>query len=332
MKIALQLAWDPAYLDAFLSTAAAADEAGVHSLWINEGFGHDAFSGLAILARETRNVMLGTSIVNVYSRTPGALAQHFATIDELSGGRVIIGLGASAQGVIERFHGLPFAAPRQRLAETAELLRAYWKRERFSHDGRIFQVDRALQLGARPVQATPPIFFATMAEASVRTTAEVADGWLPTWTPFDRLGGEIAKVRGWAVGAGREPDAIQVRSPGSAVVASASEIGAIRQSQREMLAFFIARNGDFYFRQFQRQGLGEEADAIRAAWADGGRDAALAAMPAGLEARFNFAGDIDACREHLARQRDLGVDIHTVSLGPSARLDARNVLNALAEG
>lgn len=331
MKIGLQLAWDPAYLDAFLSTAHVADEAGVHSLWVNEGFGHDAFSGLAILARETRNAMLGTSIVNVYSRTPGALAQHFATIDELSGGRSIIGLGASAQGVIERYHGQPFAAPRQRLAETAELLRAYWKRERFTHDGRIFHIDRALQLGARPVQAAPQIFFATMAEASVRTTAEVADGWLPTWTPIDRLGGEIAKLRSWSIQAGREATAIQVRSPGNTVVAAAGEIDAIRQSQREMLAFFIARNGDFYYRQFQRQGLGDEAEAIRAAWAGGGRDAALAAMPVGLEARFNFAGDIDACREHLVRQQELGVDIHMVSLGPSARPDARNVLRALAE-
>jgi len=332
MNIGLQLAWDPAYLDTFLSMAIAADEAGVHSLWINEGFGHDAFSGMAILARETRHVMLGTSIVNVYSRTPGALAQHFATIDELSGGRVLIGLGASAQGVVERFHGQQFTAPRARLVETAKLLRAYWKRERFSHEGSIFHVDRALQLGARPVQAAPPIFFATMAEASVRSTAEVADGWLPAWMPFDRLAGEIARMRQWSMDAGREPGAVKVRSPGSTVVASAAEVDGIRKSQRETLAFFIARNGEFYHRQFQRQGLAEEAAAIRAAWSDGGRDAALAAMPAELEARFNFAGDIDACREHLVRQQELGVDIHMVSLGPSARLDARETLRALAEG
>jgi len=107
MRIGLQLACDPAHLDAFLETARAADNAGVHSLWVNEGFGHAAFSGLAVLVRETRSVTLGTSIVNVYSRTPGALSQHFGTIDELSGGRMIIGLGASASGVIERLHRMP---------------------------------------------------------------------------------------------------------------------------------------------------------------------------------------------------------------------------------
>ncbi len=332
MRIGLQLAWDPAHLDVFLSMARAADDAGVDSVWVNEGFGHDAFSGLAILARETSRVRLGTSIVNVYSRTPGALAQHFATIDELSGGRVIVGLGASAQGVIERFHGQPFAEPRQRLAETAELLRAYWKRERFSHDGRVFHIDRALHLGARPVQAAPPIFFATMAPASVRTTAEVADGWLPTWIPEERLAGEIDRVRSMAAAAGRERSAVTVRSPGTTVVADASEIDAIRQGQRESLAFFIARNGDFYYRQFLRQGLAAEAELVRAAWADGGRDAALAAMPDGIEARFNFAGDIGACAAHLARQQDLGVHIHMVSLGANARKNARMVLRALVEG
>jgi len=333
MKIALQLPWDPAHLESFLATARAADEAGVDSVWINEGFGHDAFSGLAILARETRRVLLGTSIVNVYSRTPGALAQHFATIDELSGGRVIVGLGASAQGVIERFHGVPFADPRRRLGETADLVRAYWKKERFSYEGRVFRVDRALELGARPVQPAPPIFLATMAPASVRVTAAKADGWLPTWIPNDRLGGEVEKLRAWAAEAGRDPSALLVRSPANAVIVTdPAELPALRRGQRETLAFFIARNGDFYYRQFERQGLAAEAKAIREAWATGGREQALAILPEGLEGRFGFIGDPDGCMEHLARQEDLGVDIHLVSLGASARRDMLRVLRTLAEG
>ena len=134
-RISISLAWDPAHLDEFLALARAADEAGVETLWLSEGFGHDAFSGLALLARETQRAKLGTSVVNVYSRTPGALAQHFATIDELSGGRVIVGLGASGPGVIERFHGLPFEAPKARIRETIALLRAYWSKQRFDHPG-----------------------------------------------------------------------------------------------------------------------------------------------------------------------------------------------------
>ncbi|MGE0600503.1 MAG: LLM class flavin-dependent oxidoreductase [Dehalococcoidia bacterium] len=331
MKIGVQVAWDPLHLDAFLQTARAADEAGVHSLWVNEGFGHDAFSGLAILARETRNVRLGTSIVNVYSRTPGALAQHFATIDELSGGRVIIGLGASAQGVVERFHGQPFTSPRRRLAETATLLRQYWKKERFSHSGEHFQIDRALELGARPVQEAPPIYFATMAPASVRDTAEIADGWLPTWIPNSRLQREIATLRQWSEAAGRPANAVSVRSPGSTVVANESELAAIRSNQRATLAFFIARNGEFYYRQFARQGLGDAADAIREAWNTGGREAALQALPEGLDGEFGYAGNIEGCIEHLHAQESAGVDVHMVSLGQTAQADAVSTLRALAE-
>lgn len=133
--ICLQLAWNPNDLDGFLLRARIADEAGVHSLWLNEGFGHDAFSGLGLLARETQRVRLGTSIVNVFSRTPGALAQQFATIDQLSGGRVVVGFGTSAPGVIERFHGLPFERPLARTKETVELLRLYWRKERFTYEG-----------------------------------------------------------------------------------------------------------------------------------------------------------------------------------------------------
>ncbi|MGD9933703.1 MAG: LLM class flavin-dependent oxidoreductase [Dehalococcoidia bacterium] len=332
MNIALQLAWDPAHLDTFLATARAADEAGVHSLWVNEGFGHDAFSGLALLARETQRVRLGTSIVNIYSRTPGALAQHFATIDELSGGRVIIGLGASARGVVERFHGLPFAAPLARLDETVALMRSYWKREPFSHDGELFQVDRALPVGARPVQPSPPIWLATMAPASVRLTGSIADGWLPAWIPMSRIGDNIHQLRGWAAEAGRGPSAVSVRSPGTTtVVSSPAEAVTVRRSQREALAFFIARNGDFYYRQFLRQGLAAEAALIRDAWSRGGRDEAVSAMPPGLESNFGFAGALDSCRAHLAAQAALGVDVHMVTLAPGVRSGAAAILAKLAQ-
>ena len=187
-QICLQLAWNPTDVEGFLARARMADEAGAHSVWVNEGFGHDAFSGLALLARETGRVRLGTSIVNVFSRTPGALAQHFATIDQLSGGRVLVGLGVSSAGVAGRFHGVPFERPMVRLRETVELLRLYWRKERFSYQGRVFSIDRALAMGVDPVQLEPPVFLATLAPRSVALTARIADGWLPAWIPHDRLG------------------------------------------------------------------------------------------------------------------------------------------------
>jgi alkanesulfonate monooxygenase SsuD/methylene tetrahydromethanopterin reductase-like flavin-dependent oxidoreductase (luciferase family) len=331
-QICLQLAWNPTDVEGFLARARMADEAGAHSVWVNEGFGHDAFSGLALLARETGRVRLGTSIVNVFSRTPGALAQHFATIDQLSGGRVLVGLGVSSAGVAGRFHGVPFERPMARLRETVELLRLYWRKERFSYQGRVFSIDRALAMGVDPVQLEPPVFLATLAPRSVALTARIADGWLPAWIPHDRLGPEIAHLREGVRAAGRDPAAFTVRSPGTTVVVLDERAAAqVREARRRTLAFFVARNGEFYFNQFRRHGLAAEAEAIRAAWDGGGPEAAYAATPPEMAGRFDFVGDVDACMAHIARQSALGVDLHTVTTAGGPSGEAAEAIATLAK-
>ncbi len=329
-RICINLAWDPTQLDEFLALARAADEAGVESLWLSEGFGHDAFSGLALLARETRRAKLGTSVVNVYSRTPGALAQHFATIDELSGGRVLVGLGASGPGVIERFHGVPFEAPKARIRETVALLRAYWSKQRFDHPGPRFPVRRALVMGARPVQPSPPIFLATMHPGMVRMTAEETEGWLPNWIPRDRLATEIADARRWAADAGRDPAAFTVRAPGVVtVVEDAERLAQSRAQSAATLAFFAARNGPLYPRQLTRQGFGEEAAAIQRAWNDEG-PAAAADLAAAIAPEFSFSGSLDDCLARIEAQAAAGVDLHEVRVEGATPERRAEILRALA--
>ncbi|MDP6605984.1 MAG: LLM class flavin-dependent oxidoreductase [Dehalococcoidia bacterium] len=320
-RISISLPWDPRDAEEIFERARNADEAGVDTIWMNEGFGHDAFSGLTLLATETSNARIGTAIVNAYSRTPGALAQHFATIDQLSEGRVTIGLGSSGPGVIERFHGMPFQPAIGRLREVVELIRAIWRHERVTHHGQWYDIERALVMGVDPVQEEPPIYLATLHPNSVRMTAELADGWLPAWLPFDRLASEIAQLREWAVAAGREPDAVTVRSPSSVTVCEDRErADAIRQGQRQGLAFFVARNGDFYYRQFGRHGFADEAAAIKRAWDDGGAPAGIAAVPDELPASFNFVGGVEASIERLDWEAEAGVDLHQVTIvGDDAR-------------
>ncbi len=312
-----------------LEWAQDADVTGVDSIWINEGFGHDAFSGLSLLARETDRVALGTSIVNVFSRTPGTLAQQFATIDQLSGGRVRIGLGASAPGTIERFHGLPFRAPLERLHETTKLLRLYWSRQRFSYDGSAHSIERALPMGAEPVQASVPIYLATLHPRSVRLTAEIADGWLPAWIPTARLATEINQIRAWAKEAGRDTSALTVRAPANVVVAEEEEIAErARRDMQAGLAFAVARNGPFYHQQFVRQGLVEEAAAIRKAWNDGGAEAATA-VAAPLAELFGRVGDLDTALNALTAQESAGIDLHTVQITTSDRVRRRAILTEM---
>ncbi|MEE8337164.1 MAG: LLM class flavin-dependent oxidoreductase [Dehalococcoidia bacterium] len=332
-RICISLAWDPRRVDTLLARARAADEAGVETLWVNEGFGHDAFSALTLLAWETSHIQLGSGIVNVFSRTPGALAQHFATLDQLSEGRIIVGLGTSGQGVIERFHGMPYRKSIQRLRETVELLRAFWGQERITYHGDVFDLERGLPLGVEPVRPAAPMYLATLHPRSVQMTAEVADGWLPVWIPTDRLASEIARVREWARAAGRDPDAFTVRAPGSVtVVNDPQKLEAARGARAQNLAFFVARNGDFYYRQFGRHGLADEAAAIKRAWDEGGREAGVAAVPAELPDRFDFVGDTEQCIERLEAQAEMGVDLHPVTVVEDDPDVAAKVLEQLAGG
>jgi alkanesulfonate monooxygenase SsuD/methylene tetrahydromethanopterin reductase-like flavin-dependent oxidoreductase (luciferase family) len=314
-RLSISLPWDPRNLEALLARVRAADEAGIDTIWVNEGFGHDAFSGLTLLARETSRAKLGTAIVNAYSRTPGALAQQFATLDQLSAGRIIIGLGSSGPGVIERFHGMPFQPAIQRLREVMTLIRAIWRHERVTHHGAWYDIERALVMGVDPVQAEPPIYLATLHPHSVRLTAEEADGWLPAWIPFDRVAAEVAQLRAWSVEAGRDRDAVTVRAASSLTIVEDEERAAqIRAARRQQLAFFVARNGEFYYRQFGRHGFADEAAAIKRAWDEGGPEGGVAAVPEDLPARFDFVGGVGEALERLDEEAAAGIDLHQVSI------------------
>lgn len=313
-RISVNLPWNPDFVETFLRRARLADEIGVDTICVIEGYGHDAFTGLTLLARETRQVRLASAIVNVFSRTPATLAQSFGTVDQLSGGRVVIGLGASAPGAIERFHGVKFERPFARLREAIELIRLYWARRHFDYDGPTIHVERSLVTGVVPAQATPPIHLASLHPGSVRLTAELADGWMPTWIPNDRIAGAVHELRGWAEEHGRAPSSVEVRSPGTALVVEDSDrLEAVERGFAQGLAFFAVRNGPGYFHQFERQGFAEEVAAMREAWSSGGAGAATE-IATGITGRFSVRGDLESCSAHLDEQAAAGVDLHQVSV------------------
>ena len=313
-RISVSLPWNPDFVDTYVKRAKLADEIGVDTIAVIEGYGHDAFSGMTLLAHETERVRIASAIVNVFSRTPATLAQSFGTIDQLSGGRVVVGLGASAPGAIERWHGLKFERPFARLREAVELIRLYWSRERFSYSGPTINVERALVSGMIPAQPTPPIHLATLHPASVQLTAQLADGWLPTWIPNDRTKEAVEQVRQWSREAGRSADAVEVRSAGSVtVVPDAERLAAVERGFAQGLAFFAVRNGPGYLHQFERQGLAAEAAAMQAAWAEGGAGAA-AEVALEIAPRFSKRGSVAECLAHLEEQAAAGVDLHQASV------------------
>jgi F420-dependent oxidoreductase-like protein len=304
-----------------------ADEAGVDTVWVAEAWGRDCFTILTLLARETKRIKLGTGIVNTYSRTPAALAQHFATLDEFSGGRMIIGLGTSGHRVIEHWHGVPFQPSLSRLREYVEIIRMILAGEPLKYPGQVFRLERGFQLRFQPVRPSIPIFIASLTPKSVAQTAKIADGWMPVMIPLERLKGEVAAFRQLVGEAGRDPQRVIVRSPGSVTVMS--DIEKARAESKAHLAFYITNMGEFYREQLIRLGYEEAVNKVRKAWDAGGRAAGTAAVPDALADSLFFAGPVEACLERLAAQDEAGIDMHTIHVEVDGAREAAKILEQL---
>jgi len=287
-----------------------ADDAGVDTVWVAEAWGRDCFTILALLARETTRIKLGTGIVNTYSRTPAALAQHFATLDELSGGRMVIGLGTSGHRVIEHWHGVPFQPSLTRLREYVDIIRMILAGEPLKYHGKVFRLERGFRLRFQPVRASIPIFIASLTPRSVLQTAHMADGWMPVMIPLERLKGEVTAFRQLVRDAGRDPQSVMVRSPGSVTVTA--DVQKAREEGKGHLAFYITNMGDFYREQLIRLGYEDTVQTVRQAWDEGGRGTGTAAVPDALVDSLFFAGSVEACLERLDAQAEAGIDMHTV--------------------
>lgn len=306
-----------------------ADEAGVDTVWVPEAWGRDCFTILALLARETQHIQLGTGIVNTYSRTPAALAQHFATLDEVSGGRVVIGLGTSGHRVIEHWHGIPFHPPLTRLREYVDIIRMILAGEPLKYEGKVFNLQRGFRLRFQPVRSSMPIYIASLTPKSVAQTAAIADGWMPVLIPLPQLGQEVTAFRQLVREAGRDVQSVTVRSPGSITVTQ--DVDKARQESKTHIAFYVCNMGDFYQEQLIRLGYEEDVRAIRQAWDEGGRTAGTAAVPDALADSLFFAGAVEACHERLVALEEAGIDMFSVQVDSTAPKETVKILQQLQE-
>jgi F420-dependent oxidoreductase-like protein len=312
-RLSIGVNWQGAFdLDQVIEQAKIADDAGVELLSIAEAWGRDALTLLAVLARETSRIKLGTSIINIFSRTPAAVAQHFATLDELSGGRMVIGLGSSGPNVIEHFHGVPFDKPLQRAREYIEIINMVLAEEPLNYHGKIFNLDRGFTLRFKPVRPHIPIHVASITPKSLQQTAQLADGWIPIFLPKPQWKPQLDAFYSMVEQAGRQRSDVDVRNPSGVVVSENRD--AVKAAEAGNAAFYIARMGDFYYEHFSRMGYADEANAVRRAWADGGSAAGAAALPRELVEDLSTVGTVDECIEALDQATEAGFTLHGVSV------------------
>ncbi len=304
-----------------IAVAQAADRLGYESFWTGESWGRDAFTVLTMLACNTERIGLGTGIVTVYSRTPGLIAQSIASLDRISGGRAILGLGTSGRIVIEDWHGVKFDHPVARTAEYIDIIRMALSGERVNYEGRFYSLKR-FRMGVQPVRERVPIYVASLGRRNLELTGRLADGWLPIWTHCEKLSEVKEPLAAAAHSAGRSVKQVTT-APQILCCASDDETTiteAVKQARAHM-AFYIGGMGQYYYDLFCRYGYRDECDALRHAWGEGDRGKAAKAITDEMVNNITVIGTSSDCRSKMARFRANGVDMPIVAFPHGAHRD-----------
>ncbi|SHK03675.1 probable F420-dependent oxidoreductase, Rv3520c family [Pseudonocardia thermophila] len=296
------------------------EKAGLDVVWVPEAYSFDAVTLMGYLAAKTERVQIASGILPIYTRTPTLLAMTAAGLDALSGGRAILGLGASGPQVIEGFHGVPYDKPIGRTREIIEICRKVWRRERVEHEG-IYRIPlppdqgtglgKPLKLINHPRRADIPIWVASLGDKNVEMTAELANGWLPHTLVPEKIQAVFGDVlaRGLAK---RAPELGPLQITGGGILATEEEmLEPARKAARAMFALYIggmgARGRNFYNTIFARQGYADEAELVQDLYLDGKKEEAAAALPAEFIDQATLIGPEGHVKERIAALQEAGV-------------------------
>jgi alkanesulfonate monooxygenase SsuD/methylene tetrahydromethanopterin reductase-like flavin-dependent oxidoreductase (luciferase family) len=281
---------------------------GYESVWAAEGQGKTAFGKLERWATHTEDIGLATGIVNVFSRTPAAVAQSLATLDAHSGGRAIGGLGVAHPGVVEDFHGAEFERPLTRMHEYVTLVRRYLAGNPDSFEGELYSPQRTSFWEAfEPERAEIPLYNAALGPANVRLTGQVADGWLPNLFPDTKLQEALKWLETGAERAGRSVDDVDVAMYVLTTVSDDAD-EAYREAA-EHIALYLRDIPGYYSRVAEEAGFGDEIARVRKAPSllDGADE-----LPREMVDMLAVAGTPKQVRTGLEDIRDAGVDLPIV--------------------
>ena len=299
---------------------AALEKSGLDTVWVAEAYGFDSPTLMGYLAAKTETVEIGSAILNVYSRTPGALAQTAAGLDNVSGGRAILGLGASGPQVIEGWHGLPYDKPLGRTREVVDIVRMALRRERLVHDGKIFHLplpaDQGTGLGkplkmlTKPERSSIPIYIAALGQKNVEGTAEYADGWLPFLYAPEKA--HLVWGDALAAGAAKRPDDLDpLEVVAGGMVCVGDDVKGMLDLARPMFALYIggmgAKGKNFYNTLACEYGFEAEAAKIQELYLGGNKRDAEAVVPLELLEMVNLVGPASYVQERIAAFRESGV-------------------------
>ncbi|MEY9875577.1 F420-dependent oxidoreductase-like protein [Streptacidiphilus sp. MAP12-33] len=310
-----------------------AERLGLDICWVAEAWGSDAPSPLGFLVARTERILLGSGVIQLGTRSPVTIAQTAMTLAHLSGGRFLLGLGASGPQVIEGLHGLPFAAPLSRMRETVQIVRSAFTGEKIAFKGRHFTIPlpdgegRPMRLSVEPVEV--PVYLATLSPKMLELTGEIADGWLGTSFVPEGAEAYFTHLDAGLTRSGRTRGDLDVCQGAEInIVADEDRLADVLGSRKKELAFSLGGMGsgstNFYNNAYSRQGWADVAAQVRERWQSGDREGATALVTDDMVLATTLIGTEEMVRARLKVWQEAGVD--TVRLYPAgdtlqARLD-----------
>ncbi|MFZ0173219.1 MAG: LLM class flavin-dependent oxidoreductase [Acidimicrobiales bacterium] len=290
-----------------------AERLGATSVWVPEVWGQDALTPLAYLAGQTTTIALASGIVQLGARTPANLAMSAMSLQLLSGGRFLLGLGTSGPQVMEGWHGVRFRSPLAATRETIDIVRTVARGDRLSYVGEVFQLPlpdgpgRALRSMIAPVEV--PIFVAALGPRNLELTGELADGWIGNAFIPEHASVFLQHLSSGAAGAGRTLADLELVIPVAVELTEDVEEAAGRHARG--YAFTIGAMGskgkNFYNAAFARQGFGDDVQAVQELWLSGRRQEAADRVPTELGFKTNLLGPPETVSERLRLYRQAGI-------------------------
>jgi F420-dependent oxidoreductase-like protein len=307
-----------------LAIVQEAERLGYDSVWTAEAYGSDAATILGWVAGQTSKIRLGSAIFQMPGRSPAMTAMTAATLDQLSDGRMILGIGSSGPQVAEGWHGQRFGRQIQRTREYVAVVRKALARERLEFHGETLELPlpdgpgKALKLTIAPVQDRIPIYLAAIGPNNTRLAGEVADGWIPTVFSPEHVAEFGPLLHEGAERVGRSLDGFDIAPTVNVFITD--DLVSARDAMRPFLALYVggmgSREKNFYNRLVQRYGFEDAARAVQDLYLEGKREEAMAALPDELIDLVSLCGPADRVRERLAVYRDAGVG--TLGVTPMA--------------
>jgi F420-dependent oxidoreductase-like protein len=322
-----------------LEVVQEAERLGFDSVWAAEAYGSDAATVLAWLAAGTSKIKLGSAIFQMPGRSAAMTAMTAATIDELSGGRMVLGIGSSGPQVAEGWHGQRFAKQLQRTREYVEVLRMALARQRVEYHGETIELPlpdgpgKPLKLMITPKQERIPIYLAAIGPKNTALAGEIADGWIPTFFSPEHVSEFRKLLEEGATQSGRKLEDFDIAPTVNAYISDDRELA--RNLMRPVLALYIggmgSRKQNFYNNLVQRYGFEEAAGEIQDLYLEGKKAEAGEAIPDELIDMVSLCGPRDVVRDRLAAFRDAGVGTLMVTPMAFTAEDRIAQLRAVAE-